>query len=106
MKTISREELKNRLDRREPVQLVMALGRWDYEAMHIPGSVLLDNLSNLNRAQEVIVYDTNPACPASYRAYYLLMSLGFTNVRRFPGGIEEWLEAGYPIEGNAVNENV
>jgi 3-mercaptopyruvate sulfurtransferase SseA len=108
MKTISREELKTFLDRREPVQVVMTLSPWAYNRLHIPGSVGIERLAKLisawERDQELVVYDSNPACPASYRAYYLLESLGFTNVRRFAGGIEEWLEAGYPVEGSLAEE--
>ncbi len=108
MNTISREELKIRLDRREPVQVVMALSPWAYNRLHIPGSVGIERLAELisgrERDQEVVVYDSNPACPASYRTYYLLESLGFTNVRRFAGGMEEWMEAGYPVEGSLAGE--
>ncbi len=104
MNTITREELKSRLDRHEPVQLVMALPGWAYNRLHIPGSVWIGDLvgkaGELSRDQEIIVYDSNPDCPASYRAYYLLKSQGFTNVRNFSGGIEDWVEAGYPVEGS------
>lgn len=110
MNTISREELKISLDRREPVQVIMTLSPWAYDRLHIPGSAgieaLADLVLNQQRDQPVILYDSNPACPASYRAYYLLKSLGFTNVRRFAGGIEEWMEAGYPVEGSLVEDGL
>ena len=108
MNTISHEELKTRLDQQEPIYVVMVLGMWAYNHMHIPGSFgiefLMDLIENQEYDREVIVYDSNPACPASYRVYYLLQSLGFTNVRRFAGGIEEWMEAGYPVEGSLAGE--
>jgi rhodanese-related sulfurtransferase len=104
MNTISSKELRHLLDGHEPVQLVMALDSWAYDRLHIPGSVGLESLADLllsqERDREVIVYDTNPACPASYRVYQLLKSQGFTRVQRFAGGMEEWLEAGYPVEGS------
>ncbi len=111
MNTISREELRLLLDRHEPVQVVMVLGSWAYNRLHIPGSVGIERLADLLLSQErdqgIVVYDSNPACPASYRAYYLLKSLGFTNVQRFAGGIEEWMEAGYPVEGSmAIQTNL
>jgi rhodanese-related sulfurtransferase len=29
--------------------------------------------------------------------------MGYKNVRRYAGGIEEWEDAGYPLEGNVVS---
>jgi len=106
MNTISREELKARMTGSEPVQLLMALDRKSFERQHIPGSVQFDQLqeaaARLSPEQAIVVYDTNPACPASYRAYYQLHSLGFKKIYRFAGGLEEWAAAGYPIEGKGL----
>lgn len=108
MKTVSREELKNRLDGAEPIQLVMALEPWAYERLHIPGSMNFETAfqaaQHLNRDREVVVYCANPHCPASYRMYYYLASSGFTRIVRFAGGIEAWLEAGLPVEGSLAAE--
>jgi len=108
MNTISRENLKARLERREPVQLVMALNHWAYDQLHIPGSRNFENMAeaagNLSRDREVIIYCANPACPASYRAYYQLKSMGFNKIARYSGGIEDWTEAGYPVEGSLAGE--
>lgn len=110
MNTVSCEELRNRLEVQEPVQLVMALGRWAYERLHIPGSMIFENAaeaaSHLSRDREVVVYCTNPNCAASYRLYYYLRSLGFTRIARFAGGIEAWLEAGLPVEGSLASDLV
>ncbi len=108
MKTISREELMSRLNRHEQVQLVMALGQWAYEQVHIPGSLNLTSpaeaLGRLSPEQEVVVYCMNENCPASYRLYYHLKNLGFQKVTRFAGGIEAWAEAGFPVEGTRATE--
>ncbi|RPJ36338.1 MAG: rhodanese-like domain-containing protein [Chloroflexi bacterium] len=111
MKTITREELKRRLDLRERIQLVMVLKDWAFESLHIPGSVHYDSYYSLAEAaktlspdEEIIVYCANPACPASYRAYHFLKSLGFRNVFRYSGGIEDWMNAGYPLEGSLAGE--
>jgi rhodanese-related sulfurtransferase len=29
--------------------------------------------------------------------------MGYKNVRRYAGGIEDWKEAGYPLEGSFVS---
>lgn len=103
MNTITREEIMNRMMRSEPMQLVMTLDNASFERQHIPGSLYFDHMQDaaacLSKDEPVVVYDTNPACPASYRAYYHLQSLGFQQIYRFAGGLEEWASAGYPVEG-------
>ena len=37
IRTISRDELKAKLDRGDDFKLIMALNRWAYDAKHIPG---------------------------------------------------------------------
>lgn len=104
MNTLTVQELEGRLARPEPVQLVMALQHWAYERLHIPGSLNFENAveaaQHLSRDREVVVYCTNPNCAASYRLYYYLLSLGFTRIARFAGGIEAWMEAGLTVEGS------
>jgi hypothetical protein len=46
MRTISREELKQKLSLRSNFRLVMALGEWVYQAKHIPGSTHLAHQSS------------------------------------------------------------
>ncbi len=102
MKTISREELKEKLDRKDNFKLVMTLGQTAFMMGHIAGSI---NISSLEQAQglvfpedEIVVYCHDENCPASKSAYQMLVSHGFANVRRYAGGIREWQEAGYPLE--------
>ncbi len=105
MELIGREELKEKLDRKDDIKLVMVLGDWQFRAMHIPGSL---NISApeiahelLDLDDEVVVY-SNPACAASVIAYNQLTAPGYKNVRRYAGGISDWEESGYPIEGDMV----
>lgn len=109
MRIISREELKERLDRGDDVKLIMALDRFAYERMHIPGSLHFENLvearEQLDPDDEVIVYCSNPACPASVNAYYVLRTLGFKKLARYAGGLAEWEKAGYPLEGMMVRDS-
>ena len=39
MNLISREELKDKLDRGDDFKLLMVMGEWQFRAMHIPGSL-------------------------------------------------------------------
>lgn len=106
MKLISREDLKRKLDGGEDFRLVMVLGEWAYRAKHIPGSLHFDTIEEglqaLDRQEEIVVYCSNVDCVASVSAYRLLTHNGFTNVRRYAGGLEDWEAAGYPLEGEFV----
>src|SRR5439155_27164215 len=42
IRTISRDELRAKLDRGDDFKLIMALNRWAFDAKHIPGSVHFD----------------------------------------------------------------
>ncbi len=102
MKTITREELKAKLDRSDDFKLVMTMGDWAFNMAHIPGSL---NISSMEQAQglvspddEIVVYCSNEACMASQAAYHFLVNNGFTNVRRYAGGIANWQKAGYSLE--------
>ena len=105
MNLISREELKTKIDRGDDFKLVMTMGEWAFNAAHIPGSI---NISSREQGEglitpddEIVVYCSNKACTASPAAYYFLMSNGFTNVRRYAGGVADWQEAGYQLESKA-----
>jgi rhodanese-related sulfurtransferase len=106
MNIMNREELKVKLDRGDDVKLIMALDRRAYENMHIPGSLnftsMLEAVNSLHPDDEVVVYCSNPACPASINAYRILVSYGFSRIYRYAGGLAEWQEAGYPLEGLMV----
>ena len=102
---ISLEELKAKLDRGDDFKLVMTLAEWAYQMSHIPGSL---NITNMETAQEllkpedeIVVYCSDKNCLASQAAYHYLTRNGFTNVRRYSGGLAEWQAAGYPLEGEA-----
>jgi rhodanese-related sulfurtransferase len=106
MQLISRDELKRKLDRKDQFKLVMALGEWQYRAKHIPGSLHFltpeEALASLAQDDEIVVYCSNPACSASVFAYEYLVSHGYKHVCRYAGGIFDWEEAGYPLEGEMV----
>jgi rhodanese-related sulfurtransferase len=106
MQLISCDELKRKLERKDQFKLVMALGDWQYRAKHIPGSLHFltpqDALALLAQDDEIVVYCSNSACPASVFAYECLVHHGYTHVRRYAGGILDWEEAGYPLEGEMI----
>jgi rhodanese-related sulfurtransferase len=108
VETIDREELKAKLDRKDDFKLVMVLGDWAFSAKHIPGSLNIsspeDGVKSLDANDEIIVYCSNEACVASIAAYKMLRASGYENVRRYAGGLLDWEDAGFPLEGELVGE--
>ena len=106
MKIISREHLKNKIDRGDNFKLVMTMNQWAYDHMHIPGSLHFNNpheaMAQLRPDDEIVVYSSTKWCHRSIRAYLVLRSQGFTKLFLYPGGLEEWLNAHYPLEGDLV----
>ena len=104
---ISAHELKEKLDRGDPLKLVNALGDWEYQAAHIPGSLHFstaeETLRGLDRGDEIVVHCSNPSCRASVVLYQFLEHNGYRNLRRFAGGVQAWQEAGYRLEGTMVD---
>jgi rhodanese-related sulfurtransferase len=106
MKTISREELKQKLDRKENFRLVNALSEWAFQAKRIPGSIhfptLREALHSLNKDDEIVVYCSDENCIASKALGQLLERNGYTHVLHYSGGLQDWEQAGYPLEGDWV----
>jgi rhodanese-related sulfurtransferase len=103
VRTIERDEVRRKADARDPrFKLVMTLGDWEFRTKRIPGSLHFkdasDMLSKLRKDDEIVVYCTNPPCLASVAAYQRLVQEGYANVRRYAGGIEDWENAGLPLE--------
>ena len=100
---ITREELKEKLDRGDDFKLVMALGDWHFRAVHIPGSLNVGSPETADRLldleDDIVVYCSNVACPASKLLCRYLEEAGYKRIRRYADGISGWLEAGYPLEG-------
>jgi rhodanese-related sulfurtransferase len=105
MKLIDRRELREKLERGDEFRLVMTLSELAYRAKHIPTSVCFETIGDaldvLDRADEIVVYCADAHCAASIYAYRFLEREGYADVRRYAGGIADWEEAGYPLEGGA-----
>ena len=105
-KTISTEELQQRLKQGNGVHLWNVLTDGYFKGDMIPGSrrVPLDTIGREGsqaqspKGEEIIVYCGGPTCPQSLQAAQKLTDLGYTNVRAYEGGLEEWKNAGNKIE--------
>lgn len=102
---ISRDELRAAIDA-GTVTVVDALGGEYYARQHLPGAVPLveDDVAALaagllpDKAAPIVTYCSNPACPNSGRVAERLSALGYTDVRKYRDGIEDWVAAGLPTE--------
>ena len=105
--TITLDELARKLDARDRFVLIDALAPMVYAHSHLPGAINLHPASFdpesvarriPDRHAEIVVYCTSPDCEDSVETATRLQGLGYTNVRRFAGGKNEWRDAGLPLE--------
>ncbi|HZN72754.1 MAG TPA: rhodanese-like domain-containing protein [Micromonosporaceae bacterium] len=102
---IARDQLRAEIEA-GAVTVVDALGGEYYAKQHLPGAVPLVEDDVADRAGEllpdrtaaIVTYCSNPACPNSQRVADKLIALGYTNVRKYREGIEDWVAAGLPTE--------
>jgi len=106
MPTISRQELKRKMDAHENVILVEALPLHTYEQGHIPGAVNLplENVRELaahripDKNAEVIVYSESSGCGCAAQVAQELMKLGYARVSRYADGKADWVDAGGTLQ--------
>lgn len=110
LRTISTEELAARLDTSTPFHFWNVLPDEYFQGDFIPGSQRLpvDAVAKTMKElrlpldAEIVVYCWNPACPSSGQAAGKLSTLGYTNVRAYEGGLEQWMAAGHQVTKRAV----
>ena len=104
-RTISRDEVKTGLDA-GTLTLVDALPESYYDQQHLPGAINLvaDDVDTRaarllpDKNAPIVTYCSNPSCANSGLVAAKLENLGYTNVRRYGDGIQDWTEAGHPTE--------
>ncbi len=98
---ISLNEFKT-LHQNNGIQVVDLRGATEYNSGHIKGAdhvfigTLLNNLDKVSKEKKVVIH-----CQGGDRSsigYSLLAKNGFKNVVNYPGGINEWVNAGNPVE--------
>ena len=58
-----------------------------------------------DKAAAIVTYCSNTACPNSDHVATKLAALGYLNVRRYAEGIEDWVNAGLPVESATPAQN-
>ena len=101
------EELREKIARGDDFVLVDALAPMVYAHSHLPGAInmppsAVDELRCSKRIPnldtEIVVYCSNAQCDDSVATAERLRALGYTNVRHYAGGKDEWRELGLPLE--------
>jgi rhodanese-related sulfurtransferase len=91
---IASEELKARLDRREPIVLVDVRDDWEVQlcaldnAVHIPMPEVEFRTAELDSADEIVVYCHQGVRSAAVADF--LRGHGFRKVWNLAGGIDNW----------------
>ncbi len=104
-KTIDRDALKRAIDAGE-VTVVETLREEHFAQGHLPGAIhihfeaigdeAVQRLPEKNAA--IVTYCSNTACRNSEAAANQLAAMGYTNVRKYAEGKQDWREAGLPLE--------
>jgi rhodanese-related sulfurtransferase len=105
--TIEASALLEKIEAADAFALVDALAPMVYAHSHLPGAMNLPpsmvDATVLgkripDRNAEIVVYCSSPDCDDSHETAQRLCELGYTNVRRYAGGKNEWKELGFPLE--------
>ncbi len=105
---ISAEELQQKKIDNPDILVLNVLSDYWYHDCHITGSInvplkeLIYTVQDWNRSQEIVVYCALDKCDAGEKAYVLLRCMGFSSVVDYSGGMKEWFQLGYPVEGPCV----
>ena len=103
---IAIDELRDKIDRDDAFVLVDALPPMSYAHSHLPGAINIPPPSVdasvtrrlPDKGAEIVVYCANPTCEDSHETARRLFALGYSNLRHYAGGKDEWRGAGLPLE--------
>ena len=106
---ITRPELESLVDSGNVI-LVDALPASYYDQVHLPGAVnLVEAEVDVHAPQllpdkeaAIVTYCSNSACGNSQAVANRLERLGYTNVRKYGDGIQDWVDAGNATESSAA----
>jgi rhodanese-related sulfurtransferase len=106
LKQIDRDELRGKIAGRNGPVLVEALPEKYFRDWHLPGARHLphDKVDRLaarvlpDKTAEIVVYCASRSCRNSHIAAQRLAQLGYESVAVYPGGKEDWMDTGFPVE--------
>ncbi len=99
IKTISPQELKDKIDRKEKIVIIDCREPYEWEQNHIAKSVLIPSTKMEaeykkagNPKAELVVYCQSGA--RSIAACFNFLQNGYENVSNLEGGIAKWISSG------------
>lgn len=112
--TVTREELKSKMESDGEFTLIDTLGEESYNRAHLPQAISIsahddDFVANVeeevpNKDAEIIVYCASFDCPLSDKAANQLTEAGYSNVVDYEGGLKDWAEGGFELKGEDAQE--
>lgn len=110
---ISPQELVKRMEGNEDFVLIDTLTNDHFKKIHISGArnacvfevVFLDNMGNIvtDKSLEIVVYGSSDKTMDAHTAAEKLLRAGYQNVSTLEGGIQQWAELGYAVEGDETS---
>jgi len=100
---VSTSELKSWYDQGKQMTVVDARTKENYNGVLLPSAIWVPYKTTDQELQAklpskeavIVVYCCNAECPASARMTDRLLAAGYKQVYRYPGGLDEWMRAGY-----------
>lgn len=107
--TIARDDLRSALDG-GAVTVVDALPAEPYRRRHLPGALnlVIDEVEERGRLllpapdASIVTYSTDAVCGRGEALAERLEELGYSDVRVYRDGIEDWVAAGLPVESSGA----
>ena len=101
---MTRQELRDAIDA-GTVTVVETLGPQYFEHGHLPTAINIPHteVAELapmllpDKTAAIVVYCSNAQCQNSAIAQGELLRMGYTNVRKYPEGKQDWEAAGLPL---------
>jgi rhodanese-related sulfurtransferase len=106
METITRNDLREKMERGDDFVLIEVLPPESYDKHHLPGAINIplgkgfeENVQQAvkDKDQEVVVYCSDENCPASPNAAKKLESMGYQRVRDYEKGKVDWMQNGLKV---------
>ncbi|MBX9590595.1 MAG: rhodanese-like domain-containing protein [Hyphomonadaceae bacterium] len=105
-RTISRQDLKAKIDDKAPIVILEALPESSYLKGHLPGALNVphERVRELvpglvpDQTTAIVTYCASATCRNSHIAADTLRAMGYTNVEVYAEGKQDWVEAGLPLD--------
>lgn len=105
-KEIHTEQLKEWYDQNKEMIILDARNEKYFDGILLPKAVFIPHNTPITQLKQVlpskdsliVVYCSNKDCPASKLLAKRLVNEGYTNIYKYPEGLAEWQQKGYPTE--------